>query len=180
MLFVTDCWFIPGKKLLFAFSSPELLSAFVQRRDTTPSSLPETHCIRRGILLYDVLWVWPQPSLTGQTVSGRREDNTVNSLKIWWRGLIDQKKNLSGSWDCLGGARNSSLIKITACPGQSRSDVWCHLAGFLGLSCSPKSTQPWWWRDVCGSRACSALCRMRDFVNLCEIKSELRDRSDGW
>lgn len=90
------------KKLLFAFSPPELLSAFVQRHDTTPSSLPETHCIRKGTLLYNVLWVLPQPSLTGQTVSGRREDNTVNSLKIWWRGLIDQKKNLSGSWDFLG------------------------------------------------------------------------------
>lgn len=161
MLFVTGCWFILGKKFLLAFSSPELPSAFMQRRDTTPPSLTETHCIRRGRLFYDVLWVWPQPSLTGQTVSGRREDNTVNSLKIWWREQIDQKKNLSGSWDCLGELEILLSSKFQLAWGSLEV-----MFGAISLRCSPKSSQPWWWREMCGSRACSALCRMRAFCQL--------------
>lgn len=56
------------------------------------------------------------------------------------KGADRSKEKFEWELRLLGGARNFSLTKITACPGQSRSDVWCHLVVFLGLSCSPKSS----------------------------------------
>lgn len=96
------------------FSSPKLLSVFVQTHGRAPS--------HRHVASYNTS-VWCAARLVAWKMSGRRAESTISCLKFWLREEDGSKEKFNGRWGCSGELRFCSFNQNYSSPGAESSSA---------------------------------------------------------